>query len=152
MSRKSLQLEQLNDKMMKFGSLQSVSTPPEGWIRTIRNAIGMSMEQLGRKLSVTKQSIQNLEVREKEGAVTINALRDAAKALDMQLVYGFVPNDCNLDELIEQKARALATRIVMRANTTMNLENQGNSPERLERAIAERTETIKREMPKILWD
>jgi hypothetical protein len=94
----------------------------------------------------------DMEKREKEGAITIKALKEAAKAMDMQLVYGFVPHDGSLDALIEKRARALATQIVLRTSQTMKLENQGNSTLRIEKAIQERTETIKNEMPKILWD
>ena len=126
--------------------------PPSGWIKAIRVALGMSMQQLGNKLSMTKQGIQELERREQEGSITLRSLREAARALDMQLVYGFVPNNGSLDALIEKKARELATRIVMRTSNTMKLEDQENSKQRIEKAIEERTAIIKNEMPKILWD
>ena len=93
MGKKSLQIQQLNSKMLAFASLQKVAPPPTGWIKAIRNAIGMSMLQLGKRLSITKQSVQDIERREKDGSISIKALREAARALDMQLVYGFVPND-----------------------------------------------------------
>ena len=70
----------------------------------------------------------------------------------MELVYGFVPNDGSLDALIEKRASQLATKIVMRASNTMKLEDQGNTSSRIEKAIIERTEELKKEMPKILWD
>ena len=152
MGKKSLQIQQLNGKMLAFASLQKVAPPPTGWIKAIRNAIGMSMLQLGNRLSITKQSVQDMESREKDGSVTIKALREAARVLDMQLVYGFVPNDGSLELLIERKAKELATQIVMRTNNTMKLEDQENSKQRIEKAIQERTITIKNEMPKTLWD
>lgn len=152
MSKKSLQIQQLNTKMLAYVSLQKVVPPPTGWIRAIRNALGMSMLQLGNRLSITKQSVQDIERREKDGSITIKALRAAARALDMQLVYGFVPNDGSLELLIERKATELATQIVMRTNNTMKLEDQENSKQRIEKAIQERTITIKSEMPKTLWD
>lgn len=152
MSKKSLQIQQLNSKMLAFASLQKVAPPPTGWIKAIRNAIGMSMLQLGKQLSITKQSVQDIERREKDGSITIKALREAARALDMQLVYGFVPNDGSLELLIERKAKELATQIVMRTNNTMKLEDQENTKQRIEKAIQERTTIIKTEMPKTLWD
>ena len=152
MSKKSLQIQQLNSKMLAFASLQKVAPPPTGWIKAIRNAIGMSMLQLGKRLSITKQSVQDIERREKDGSITIKALREAARALDMQLVYGFVPNDGSLELLIERKAKELATQIVMRTNNTMKLEDQENTKQRIEKAIQERTTIIKTEMPKTLWD
>jgi predicted DNA-binding mobile mystery protein A len=112
----------------------------------------MSMQQLGNKLSITKQGVMDIEKREKEGSITIKSLKELGRALDMELVYGFVPNDGTLEALIEKRARELATKIVLRTSNTMRLENQGNSDQRIELAINERTEEIKNEMPKILWD
>ena len=152
MSKRSLQLQQLNHKMASFALLTEVAIPPTGWIKAIRTALGMSMQQLGRKLSITKQSIQDIEKREKEGAITIKALSELGKALDMRLVYGFVPNDGSLDALIEKKAAQLATTIVLRTSNTMKLKDQENSRQRIAKAIQEKTAELKNEMPKILWD
>ena len=152
MGKKSLQLHQLNSKMLGFASLKQVAIPPTGWIKAIRTAIGMSMQQLGNKLNVSKQGILDIEKREKDGAITIKSLKEIARALDMQLVYGFVPNDGSLDALIEKRATELATKIVLRTSNTMKLEDQGNTNKRIEKAIKERAEEINNEMPKILWD
>lgn len=152
MSKKSLQLQQLNNKMLKFATLKQVAIPPTGWIKAIRTAFGMSMLQLGNKLSITKQGIMDIEKREMEGSITIKSLKELGRALDMQLVYGFVPNDGSLDALIERRATELATKIVNRTSNTMTLEDQGNSNYRIKKAIKERAEEIKNEMPKILWD
>jgi predicted DNA-binding mobile mystery protein A len=152
MGKKSLQLQQLNSKMQGFASLKQVAMPPTGWIKAIRTAIGMSMQQLGNRLKVSKQGVMDIEKREKEGSITIKSLREIARAMDMQLVYGFVPNDGSLDALIEKRATELATRIVMRTANTMKLEDQANSKKRIETAIRERTTAIKNDMPKILWD
>jgi hypothetical protein len=70
----------------------------------------------------------------------------------MELVYGFVPKDGSLDALIERKAKELATEIVMRTSNSMKLEDQEISYGRIQKAIEERTISLKNEMPKILWD
>ena len=152
MGKKSLQLQQLNSKMLGFASLRQVAIPPTGWIKAIRTAIGMSMQQLGSKLNVTKQGVMDIERREMDGSITIKSLREIARTMDMQLVYGFVPNDGSLDALIEKRATELATKIVMRTANTMKLEDQANSKKRIEAAIKERAADIQDEMPKILWD
>ena len=152
MGKKTLQLQQLNSKMLGFASLKQVAMPPTGWIKAIRTAIGMSMQQLGNKLHVSKQGVMDIERREKDGSITIKSLREIARAMDMQLVYGFVPNDGSLDALIEKRAIELATQIVMRTANTMKLEDQANSKKRIQAAIRERAAAIKNEMPKILWD
>ena len=64
-------------------------------------------------------------------SITIKSLKEIERVLDMQLVYGFVPNDGSLDALIEKRATELATKIVMRTSNTMKLEDQGNSNERI---------------------
>ena len=152
MDKKSLQIQQLNSKMLAYASLQKVAPPPTGWIKAVRTAIGMSLQQLSNRLSITKQSVQEIEQREKDGSLTIKSLREAAKALDMQLVYGFVPMDGSLEELIDRKAKELAKQIVLRTSNSMKLEDQENSKQRIEKAIEERAIIIKNEMPKTLWD
>ena len=152
MDKKSLQLQHLNRKMLGFASLKQVAIPPTGWIKAIRAAIGMSMQQLANKLNISKQGVMDIENREKDGSITIKSLREIARVMDMQLVYGFVPNNGSLHALIEKRAAELATKIVMRTSNTMKLEGQGNSKQRLESAIKERAAAFKNEMPKILWD
>ena len=93
-----------------------------------------------------------IERREKEGAITIKALREVAQVLDMQLVYGFVPMDGSLDDIIEKRAREVAIQIVQRTAHTMQLEDQANTKKRIEAAIVEMTEELKKEVPKMLWD
>ncbi len=152
MGKKSLQIQQLENKMQAFATLQQVASPPTGWIKAVRTAMGMSLQQLSLRLSITKQSVQEIEQREKDGSITIKSLREAAKALDMQLVYGLVPIDGSLETLIERKAKQLATQIVLRTSNSMKLEDQENSRQRIEKAIEERTIMLKNEMPKALWD
>jgi predicted DNA-binding mobile mystery protein A len=151
-AKKFLQIQQLDTKILSYSSLQKVAVPPIGWIKAIRSALGMSMLQLGNRLSITKQSVQNIEKREQEGSITLKAMKETAKALDMQFVYGFIPNDGSLKALIDRKAKELATQIVLRTSNTMKLEDQENSKKRIEKAIAERAFTIKNEMPKSLWN
>ena len=152
MKKNKLQIEQLESKVKVFSTLTKVAIPPTGWIKAIRLALGMSLQQLANRISITKQSVQEMENREKDGSISLNSLREAAKALDMKLVYGLVPNDGTMDALIERKARELATKIVNRTSTTMKLEDQGNTDKRIKKAIEERTALLKHEIPKILWD
>jgi predicted DNA-binding mobile mystery protein A len=152
MNEKKLQIEQLEKKLSGFSTAQKVVVPPTGWLKAVRVSLGMSLQQLADKLSITKQSVQELELREKEGTITLKKLREAANALDMQLVYGLVPKDGSLEKLIDRKANELATRIVSRTSNTMKLEDQENTQQRLKKAIDERTSVIKNDMPKMLWD
>ncbi|CAN5730500.1 mobile mystery protein A [soil metagenome] len=152
MDKKRLQVQQLNSKMQSFQTLQKLPVPPIGWIRAVRSALGISLQQLAAKMNSSKQNIAMLERREKEGTISLKTLRDAANALNMDLVYGFVPKDGSLEKLIDRKAEELAKKVVLRTSNTMKLENQQNSDERIQKAIEERTTSFKNELPKILWD
>lgn len=152
MNKKKLQLDQLDRKLDKYKMASKVTPPPSGWIRSIRLSLGMTLQQLAEKLSITKQSVYELEKREKEGSITLKSLKEVANAMDLQLVYALVPKDGSLDLLIERKAQELAQRIVSRTSDNMKLEAQENSNERIEKAIHQRSITLKSEMPRVLWD
>ncbi|MBL7713788.1 MAG: mobile mystery protein A, partial [Chitinophagaceae bacterium] len=134
MSKKSLRFQQLNDKMLLLLRFKKIAFPPTGWIKAVRMAIGMSLPQLGHRLSVSKQAVADIEKREKDGTITLKALKEVAAALDMDLVYGFVPKDGSLEKMVEQRAHELATKIVLRTANTMKLEDQANSEKRIKKA------------------
>jgi len=152
MDNKKLQIEQLDKRIELFTPARRFPNPPTGWIRAIRLALGMSLQQLANKLAITKQSVQEIEMREKEGAITLKSLKETARALDMELVYGFVPKNGTLENYIDAKARELAEKIVYRTSNNMKLEDQENSKARIKKAVNERAAIIKHELPKSLWD
>lgn len=147
-----LLIEQVDKRLQGFEHLRTISVPPSGWIHAIRTALKMSLRQSGNRLSITPQSMKEIEQREKDGSITLKNLREAGKALHMQLVYGFIPKEESLEKMIEQKAYEIAREIVMRTSHSMMLEDQENSKMRIEKAIKERAEEIKNEMPGYLWD
>lgn len=152
MNKNTLQRNQLSQKIEQFKGLKDVLNPPSGWIKAIRTSLGMSLGQVAKRLNTTKQSIQSFEKREKEKSITLKSLDEIANAMEMKLVYGFVPKDGTLDLLIEKKAKELAREIVARTSQTMKLEDQENSSERLNSALEERKNEILQQMPKSLWD
>jgi predicted DNA-binding mobile mystery protein A len=151
-NKKQLLIEQLDKKLEKFKDSAMVQIPTKGWINTIRTTLNMTRDQLGTKLEMTKGAIQKIEEREALGQITINKLRDVGKALDMKFVYGFVPKDGTIDDLIQIKAEKLAQKIVLRTNQNMKLEDQGIGDEKMAKTIKELANEIKREMRKSLWD
>ena len=66
------------------------------------------------------QAVLDMEKREKDGSITIKSLKEIGRALDMQLVYGFVSKHESLEQMVEKRAN----EIVMRTNSTMTLEDQ----------------------------
>lgn len=152
MNKRKLVIEQLDKKIVKFYELRDVVIPTIGWVYSIRKGINMSMRQLGQRLSITAQSVKEIEEREKNGTISIKVLRQVASALNMKFVYGFIPNEKTLEKMIDARAAELARNIVLRTSIQMELEDQGVSKERIEKAISEKTEELKNKIPKYLWD
>jgi len=152
MKKQILILEQIDRKILQLKKLDDLSIPTSGWIYAIRQALGMSLRQLGNKMGITPQSVKEIEVREKNGTISLNVLKQFGKSLDLKLVYGFIPKQDSLEMIIEKRALEIATEIVNRTSISMKLEDQENNPKRIRKAIIEKTNEIRREMPKYLWD
>jgi hypothetical protein len=82
----------------------------------------------------------------------LKSLREAASAMDMELVYGLIPKDGSLDKLIDRKARELATKIVMHSSNTVEQEGKKHLQAHIKSAVEDNALSIKIEMPKILWN
>ena len=147
-----LTLEQIDKKIMIFSPLIKTSLPVEGWIFNIRQALGISLKQLGKKLKLTPAGVKEMENREKNGSISLNGLKDFASAMNLKFVYAFIPNDGSLEKMIEKRAFEIAQQIVLKTSHTMALEDQQNNPARIKKAIKARAQQIKNEMPKYLWD
>ena len=150
--KQKLILEQTDRKLQPFRPLVNIQMPTEGWINTIRVALNMQLRQLGKRMSISAQGVKGLEISEKNGTITLQSLKEVAMALNMKLVYGFVPAEGSLDEMVTKKARETAWQIISRTSHTMKLEDQENSKERLARALDEKTTELRTEMPKYLWE
>jgi len=126
--------------------------PGGGWIHAIRYGINMSLRQLGSRLSITPQSVKEIEEREKQGTISLLVLQRVAKALNMRFVYGFIPEEQSLEGMIEKRAAEMAEKLVRKASIHMSLEDQGLSQDRLKRALDQKAREFKEEVPKMLWD
>lgn len=151
-NKKQLILTQLDQKLQVFVPAKNTLPPTKGWLHTIRTGLNMTMEQLGAKLGITKQGVKKIEDSEAKGTLSINALKEVANALDMQLVYGFVPKNDSVKQLVDKKATALATKIVLRTHKNMQLENQAITDAKIKTAIKELADELARELKKSLWD
>ena len=151
-SQKKLLIEQLDQKLKPFRKAGVVLVPNNGWINTIRTTLNMTMAQLGARLNITRQGVKSIEESEAKGTISINSLKEVGEALDLKLVYGYVPKDGTIDNLINSKAEKLARKIVLRTNQNMKLEDQGIGDKKINKSIKELAFEIKREMRKSLWD
>ena len=149
--KKKLVREQVDKSLSQLNSLKGVKTPPFGWIRSIREALGMSGRQLAERLGVSKQSVSRLEQDEIVGSITIKTMRNVAEKLDCMFVYGFVPKT-SLDETVRSRAEKISRERMDRVDQTMSLEKQRIRDENLESLILEDVERIMDEMPRNLWD
>ena len=101
----------------------SVARPPRGWLRAIRDALGLTTKQFAKRLGVSQPRVVALEKGEVEETVTLATLRRAAEALDCQLVYAMIPNR-PLVEMLRERAEAKADEQIAGVSHTMRLENQ----------------------------
>jgi predicted DNA-binding mobile mystery protein A len=150
--KQHLIIEQVDRKLTVFTPAKNVEVPQKGWLNAVRVSLNMTLQQLGQRLNITAQSARDLEMREAAGHITINRLREAAQALNMQFVYGLVPVDGSIEKMIEKRAMTIAREIVLRTSQSMKLEGQENSGQRIEKAILEKTAEIKDELPKFIWE
>lgn len=149
---RKLIIEQLDRNLVKLSVLKEVGVPSRGWINAIRTALNMSLVQLARRLSKAPVSVKEIEEREQYKTITLKKLIEVGEVLDLQFVYGFIPKELTIEKMIEKRARQVATEIVMRTSHTMKLEEQENREERLKQAIQDRTEILKQDLPRYLWD
>jgi len=145
-------LDETQGKLNPFSVLKSEIKPDNGWVNAIRVSIKMSLRQLGERLHITPQGVRDLEKREKEGAITINTLKEVGRVLDMDLVYGFISRHNSLDEMIEVRAREIAEEVVLKTRETVSLDNLIISENDIEKAILQKTYEISSKMPSNLWD
>tara|TARA_B110000459_G_scaffold190438_1_gene225539 strand:+ start:131 stop:595 length:465 start_codon:yes stop_codon:yes gene_type:complete len=151
-SNVQLLLDQMQDKLIPFSDLKSEIKPDNGWVNSIRISIKMSLRQLGERLHITPQGVRDLEKREKEGAITINTLKEVGRVLDMDLVYGFISRHNSLEDMIEERAREIAEEFVLKKRQTMQLDSSIKLGNNIEKSIQHKTYEIASKMPSNLWD
>ncbi len=132
--KKTIPRQRLDQRFASMKPESHYRPPPKGWIRAIRDALGMSGAQLGRRMGVKAQSVADIEKSEASGAIQLKTLRRAAEALDCAVVYALIPRS-SLKNMVEGRARELARRKIIGVAHTMDLEAQGLSREEREEQI-----------------
>ncbi|MGK0442636.1 MAG: putative DNA-binding mobile mystery protein A [Pseudohongiellaceae bacterium] len=140
--------DKVNESVIRFGD--SFMLPPEGWIRTVRVALGMSGPQLAKRLGVTKARISKVEKDEPIGGVTLRTMHAMAEALDCRFVYAIVPKK-GIESIIKDQAIIKAKARVKAASTHMALEAQSLDKQTLDSEIERIASEIMSKIPSDFW-
>lgn len=138
----------VNSAAESVGALQ---IPKEGWIATVRKALGMSGAQLARRLNVTRGHVSKTEKAELAGSVTIKTMENMARGMDCRFVYAIVPEK-TIENILEKRAEEKAKNIVEKAALQGAMEDQGLSKDQITKEIQRLKNELLREMPSDFWN
>jgi predicted DNA-binding mobile mystery protein A len=144
-------IRHLDKRFAKLRVSAGSARPPKGWVRAIRDALGMTTAQLARRIGVSQPRVVELEQAEVSGSITLRSLQRAAEALDCRLVYALIPQT-PLEGRIRERAEALAARHSGAVEHSMLLEGQAVDDAQMSRQLhRQRVEDLLRK-PARLWD
>ncbi len=114
---------QLDKRLNTLRYLDAFARPPRGWVKAIREALGMTTAQLAQRIGVSQSRAFVIEKAEKEGSITLDSLERAARALDCRVAYALIPKK-PLNDLVEERARIVAKKRLQSTQHSMALEAQ----------------------------
>lgn len=128
---KELELEQLDEALKGYIKLGPVVRPKRGWVRSIRRALGMSAEQLAKRVGLSRSTVAAMERYEAESRITLESMEKLARGMGCRVDYVIVPEKAkSFTDLIRQRAEIVAREQLARVSHTMKLEDQGISEQR----------------------
>ncbi len=148
---KELTRKQLDQKLAVLRQSNLREVPRGGWTKTIRKALGMSSEALGKRVGITQPAVSQLEASEEAESISLASLRKLAQGLQCELVYALVP-ETSLDEIMREQAHRRAKSIVQSVSSSMELEDQGISAEDQNRQIETLAENLLTKPSTGFWD
>ena len=131
--------------------LGRVDLPKEGWLRSVRLALGMSGADLAARLGLTRARVSQTEAAELAGGVTLRTMSAFAEGMGCRFVYAIVPAEGTIDDIVDTQARKRATALVRRAGGHMALEDQSLSEAATKAEIARVADDLARTMPPGFW-
>ena len=134
-----LQLRQLDATLARWRSVEPPPRPPSGWLKAVREALGMPATHLAKRLGVVSSTVARLEVSEANDTISLATLRRAAEAMGCELHYAVVPKQ-SLADTLDARATGLAQARVGAIAHSMALEAQATSKDtviRQTRALAD---------------
>lgn len=113
----------LDKRLNSIRDSKDFARPPKGWVKAIREALGMTAKQLAKRIGVQTPRIYEIEKSEPLGSISLDSLQRVANALECEVVYALVPKQ-PLQQMIEQRALLTANKRMRSAAHTMSLEDQ----------------------------
>ncbi len=145
-----LKLRQLDATLDRWRNADLPPRPPSGWLKAVRQALGMTATHLAGRLGVTTSSVTRLETSEADDTISLGTLRRAAEALGCELQYALVPQQ-SLARTLETRANVLARQRMAAISHTMALEAQSTSPKTVEDQMRALTESLLKGSHRALW-
>jgi len=139
----------LDQKLSQYSKV-NFSVPKNGWIKAIREALGMTTTQLGERMKIAASNITILENREINKKTTLETMERAATAMGCKFVYTLVP-DVSLEEVVRTQAKKSAKSLIQEIHHHMKLEKQKVSAEVEKEQVDELAEEILNKMDSRLW-
>ena len=121
MNARVLQIRALDKKTSDLKSAKNIVLQSSGWIKTVREAIGMTVSQLAARLGVTQPRITKMESNEDN--LKLSTMKKAAEAMNCEFVYYFKPRT-TFQNLVDEQAQKKAVEVLKTVNVNMALENQ----------------------------
>ena len=150
-AKKSASIQQLEDSLRPFHEAARYSRPPGGWIRALREALGMTNRQLAKRVQRRPQTALDLQNREAAQTIRLNSLRALAEAMDCEVIYTIVPKK-PLDQVLRDRAELIARRTLRRTVHSMDLERQGLGVREQERAFDREVDRLLAGSRRKLWE
>lgn len=144
------QRKSLDEKLKAFASTKGVLNPKAGWIRAIREALGMTTAQLAERMGIQQSGVTLLEQREVSKTVSLETLQRAAHAMNCELVYALVPKE-SLEKTVDEQAAKSAKEILKRTLHTMDLEMQEAGAAETKLHHEELATELKNKLDRRLW-
>ncbi len=139
--------------MAGLGPAAATPPPSTGWLRAVREGLGITAAQLARRLGFSTATVLQMEKRETEGKVTLEVLERAARALGCRLVYAIVPDgEESFEAMVDAQALRAARRLSLRAAQSMRLEKQEVSEDETEAQVKDLARALKDKMSTTMWD
>ncbi|MGH1373396.1 MAG: mobile mystery protein A [Cellvibrionaceae bacterium] len=152
MSLKKIVTKQYQERVNQVAvQLEGLVVPSEGWLRTVRKALGMSGAQLARRMGVTRGLISNTEKAETAGGVTLRNMQQMAQAMDCRFIYAVVPQN-KIEDIIRTRAFDKAQKMVSETSVHMALEEQVLSEEKIQFEIERLALEMIDQMNSELWN